>query len=68
MYGVAGAGGGAGDEDDLGDVRVTATNAIVLAVCVMFVLIAMQTVLTGPSCIECGGKLKHRKGCRQGAP
>lgn len=47
---------------------MTTANAIVLCICVAFALIAMRTVLTGPSCIECGGKLKHRRGCKQGAP
>lgn len=47
---------------------MTAANAVVLCIGVAFVLIGMQTVLTGPSCIECGGKLKHRRGCKRGAP
>lgn len=43
---------------------MSSVQAITLCVCVMIVL---QYVLTSPGCIECGGKIKHRRGCKRGA-
>ena len=47
---------------------MTSAQAITLCVCLMLAMVGVRAVVTSPMCIECGGKIRHRRGCKRGAP